>query len=90
MNGGAERACRRCGCRQDAACFDAGGACWWVEADLCSHCAEPDPAKRPPPRGFEHRGEPLDVDCGLGPDGLCYQAGTAWCDFNCPYRDGER
>lgn len=33
------RACRRCGCTDDQACFDNDlGACFWVEEDLCSHC----------------------------------------------------
>ena len=31
--------CRKCGCWEyDACCDDVGGACWWVEDDLCSHC----------------------------------------------------
>ncbi|MXZ58122.1 MAG: hypothetical protein F4Z16_06530 [Rhodothermaceae bacterium] len=34
------RACRRCGCWESDACVDKHGhACWWVESDLCSHCA---------------------------------------------------
>ena len=32
-----ERTCRGCGCTDSAACK---GGCWWVEADLCSSCAE--------------------------------------------------
>lgn len=32
-----ERGCRRCGCVDSKACE---GGCWWVEADLCSRCAE--------------------------------------------------
>ena len=32
--------CRVCGCWEYAACGDEGlGPCWWVESDLCSHCA---------------------------------------------------
>lgn len=32
--------CRRCGCWHWNACWhEALGACWWVEDDLCSHCA---------------------------------------------------
>lgn len=32
--------CRRCGCWDFDACWSEGlGACWWAEADLCSHCA---------------------------------------------------
>lgn len=32
--------CRACGCTDDDACVDAElGPCWWVEDDLCSHCA---------------------------------------------------
>jgi hypothetical protein len=23
------------------------------------------------------------IDCGLGPDGQCSQAGTEYCDFDC-------
>jgi hypothetical protein len=35
----AERACRVCGCHELDACqHDLHGNCWWVEADLCSHC----------------------------------------------------
>lgn len=24
-----------------------------------------------------------DIDCGLGPDGQCDQAGTEYCDWEC-------
>jgi len=34
------RACRRCGCTEDAACQPF--ACWWIEFDLCSTCVTPD------------------------------------------------
>lgn len=38
----AARRCRVCGCTWDNACVDPDhGPCWWVEADLCSHCGEP-------------------------------------------------
>jgi hypothetical protein len=41
LDGGARR-CRVCGCTQDHACVDPDhGPCWWIEADLCSHCGEP-------------------------------------------------
>lgn len=34
--------CRICNCTDEAACFSHDyGTCWWVEPDLCSHCAEP-------------------------------------------------
>lgn len=33
-----ERACRVCGCTQDAACLTNGVACHWVDDDLCSAC----------------------------------------------------
>lgn len=34
------RTCRECGCWEYNACWDDDtGPCWWVEADLCSHCA---------------------------------------------------
>ena len=37
-----ERQCRVCHCTQDHACVDpVHGPCWWLEADLCSHCGEP-------------------------------------------------
>lgn len=38
----APRACRVCGCTDDAACIEAisGDACCWVADDLCSVCAE--------------------------------------------------
>ena len=36
------RRCRVCGCTEDHACVDDEvGPCWWLEADLCSHCGEP-------------------------------------------------
>lgn len=37
-----ERRCRVCHCTDTAACFDPDhGPCWWIDADLCSHCGEP-------------------------------------------------
>lgn len=34
-----ERKCRVCGCTEDNACVKGlHGACYWVEADLCSEC----------------------------------------------------
>lgn len=40
---GGQQKCRVCGCTQDNACTDAEiGNCWWIEADLCSHCGEPE------------------------------------------------
>jgi len=38
------KACRVCGCTQERAC---PGGCYWVEADLCSACAE---TREPPER----------------------------------------
>ncbi len=42
-----KRVCRVCGCTDDNACIVEGGegediisTCYWVEADLCSACAE--------------------------------------------------
>lgn len=35
--------CRECGCDDFNACVMSDGwPCWWVEADLCSNCAEPE------------------------------------------------
>lgn len=35
-----ERTCRVCGCTDSTACYHpVEGNCWWVEEDLCSHCA---------------------------------------------------
>ena len=36
------RVCRECGCGEFTPCYDelAGGACAWVEEDLCSACAD--------------------------------------------------
>jgi hypothetical protein len=36
-----QRACRRCGCTQDRACFDEieQRPCSWAEDDLCTVCA---------------------------------------------------
>jgi hypothetical protein len=32
--------CRICGCTELTACLhEEAGPCWWVEHDLCSHCA---------------------------------------------------
>lgn len=28
----------------------------------------------------------LFYDCGMGPDGLCSQAGSEQCEFECPHR----
>lgn len=34
------RTCRKCGCWDYNACRDDDiGPCWWVEVDICSHCA---------------------------------------------------
>lgn len=27
--------------------------------------------------------EENDMECGIGPDGLCQLAGTEWCDWHC-------
>ena len=45
------RACRECGCTQTQACVDERGPCWWVEDDLCSHCAGPAATPCPPVLG---------------------------------------
>jgi nucleoside 2-deoxyribosyltransferase len=34
------RRCRVCGCTDDRACMTEAGPCSWVQADLCSACAE--------------------------------------------------
>ena len=35
-----ERRCRVCKCAENSPCLDEEhGPCWWVEEDLCSHCA---------------------------------------------------
>ena len=39
--------CRKCGCTETRPCVDGRGPCWWVEVDLCSHCAEPTAAVLP-------------------------------------------
>jgi len=31
----------------------------------------------------------FDMECGLGRDGLCSQAGTEHCDFECPNRNSD-
>lgn len=33
---------------------------------------------------LEIEGEESWLDCGMGPDG-CDQAGTEYCDWDCPY-----
>lgn len=40
------RRCRQCRCTEIRACVDDRGPCWWVDADLCSHCADPKPNDR--------------------------------------------
>ena len=30
-----------------------------------------------------------EMNCGLGPDGQCGNAGSEYCDFECPNRDSE-
>jgi hypothetical protein len=43
------RACRQCGCTEANACYRPDkGTCWWAEADLCSHCAQPWKGRRVP------------------------------------------
>ena len=39
--------CRKCGCTETRPCVDGHGPCWWVEVDLCSHCADPAAAAHP-------------------------------------------
>lgn len=35
-----EKKCRVCGCTETSACHHpTEGNCWWVDNDLCSHCA---------------------------------------------------
>lgn len=32
--------------------------------------------------------DPLDeaaMECGMGPDGTCLNAGSEWCDWDCPF-----
>ncbi|TCX51968.1 MULTISPECIES: Cas9 inhibitor AcrIIA9 family protein [unclassified Dehalobacter] len=36
----AEQKCRVCGCSNESACMTEEGACYWVESDLCSACAD--------------------------------------------------
>lgn len=33
--------------------------------------------------------EEAEMDCGLGRDGQCSQAGSEHCDFSCPFRNSE-
>lgn len=35
-----EQKCRVCGCTDNHACMTDDGACYWIEPDLCSACAE--------------------------------------------------
>lgn len=28
-----------------------------------------------------------EMNCGMGPDGQCEQAGSEYCDLECPFRD---
>ena len=42
----AEPTCRQCGCTDDCCCCcfaSTGQPCFWVEPDLCSACAGPNP-----------------------------------------------
>lgn len=53
----------------------------------------PDPT--PDDHYFEDDDEPEEIEddwemsCSLGRDGQCGNAGTEWCDFECPLRDSE-
>lgn len=37
----------------------------------------------------EDESELDDFDCGLTDDGTCMNAGSEWCDFECPMRDTD-
>ena len=39
--------------------------------------------------GFEDDDDFTDMMCGLHGDGQCGNAGSEYCDFECPYRDSE-
>lgn len=42
LNGQNPRVCRKCACSEHDACLDEHDVpCHWVEADLCSACADP-------------------------------------------------
>lgn len=36
--------------------------------------------------GFSEE-EEAELNCSMGPDGQCGQAGSEYCDLECPYRD---
>ncbi|WP_295805883.1 hypothetical protein [uncultured Nitratireductor sp.] len=56
-----ERQCRICGCSDDYACYCPDhGPCSWVEADLCSSCANMPPAEYT----FQRRHTHL-IECGF-------------------------
>lgn len=48
--------CRLCGCTEDHACETIAGPCHWLEPDLCSACADGEPA-RPPATETETAGQ---------------------------------
>jgi hypothetical protein len=62
------RRCRVCGCTDDdcTQCVEANGEpCHWVEADLCSRCAEEAAARpSPAPEPKTRRGRKQQVDAG--------------------------
>jgi len=40
-----------------------------------------------PAATIEDAYEDLEADCGMTPDGYCMNAGSEYCDFECPFRD---
>lgn len=44
------------------------------------------------PMDWEDEPEDEDefFDCSMGPDGYCGEAGSEWCEFECPFRARQR
>jgi len=63
----------------DAESANGGKICDTCAYDNGDHCIEED----------QDDVAEAEMDCGLGHDGQCSQAGTEHCDFVCPFRNSE-
>jgi hypothetical protein len=79
-----EQFCTSCG----KACIWDGLAYFWICADCKIDFIEPDWCTDEDDFGEDEQEFLQSLDeCGLQDDGLCLDAGTEYCDFECPYRD---
>ena len=61
---------------------------------VCETCAADNDIYRGPQFQYDPADDEIDVDdeiaeaemnCGMNSDGQCSQAGSEWCDWNCPF-----